>query len=140
MFTPMYTTAPPTSTLSHINPVHILLPHFNILLSPSPRPPNGLVFLLFRPTFHSMSRLSYACCIPRPSLSKNIQKKFKILQSSPCAVLLASYHFFLHRSKFFPQHVAQKHPQIILYSQCYSPRYIKQVQLHFLRILVDCRN
>ena len=82
-----------------------------------------------------MSLPSYACCITRPSYSNNIQNKFKILKSSPHAVLSASYHFLLHTSKFSPKIVARNHPQIILYSQCYRLWTIKHVQLHFFRIL-----
>ena len=111
-------------TLFHSDPCQYLLP-------PSPDLPHGLFLQVFRPKFHTMSRLSYACFIPRSSLSNNVQNKFKILKSSPYAVLSASYHFLLHRSKSSPQHIVRKHPQIMLYSQCYRPRYIQRAQLYF---------
>jgi hypothetical protein len=131
----MVRNSPPlTSTLSHKNPVHTPLHylfhiHFYILLPPSPRPSTRSLLSGIPIDIPPPCLLSYACCILRLSLSNNIQNKFKILKSSPCAFFSASYHFLLHRSKFSPQHIFRKHSQIILYSQCYRPRYIKQVQL-----------
>ena len=126
----VHNSPPLTSTLSHIKPVHILPPyflviHFNILFPPTHRPSTR--FILSGIPTDIPHCLSYACCILRPSLSNNIQN-IKIL---PFTVLSASYHFLLHRSKSSPQHIVRKHPQIMLYSQCYRPRYIQQAQLYF---------